>query len=382
MLGLGLLFKRQTWFFLGLVAAFAYPMFQSGELSVSKIAGWLTGNRPLNPGEFDPYMAGANGPLPNPGGNFGTPNLNGDPNFGGFGGGSSFGGGGFGGGGNGNVWATASQNFSQQNRNLPNQTAGSGGGIGDQLGQLLGSMFETQTIDANGNRIDIPATGPPNFSGAPAPAGNSPLGPASASVPLWNVSTSANNGNAPWGESTNNGWNGGLSNAADPRLGIPTTPIDFVPVFDLREIIRFDISPPWVQQRWSRSSAAPQSEQGYQGLRVPLVAGTGTADLTGALTYYFDEKNEVQRIQFQGSSNNPNAIEKLLTTYFQFQAVDDVRGLYAPVFDQQARGMLRFSMPAFYDRNQAAQQTQVAFEINSTKGDYQLSPLFRSMALQ
>jgi len=56
-----------------------------------------------------------------------------------------------------------------------------------------------------------------------------------------------------------------------------------------------------VISRWPRVSAG-LAELQLQGYRVPLVSGTTANDLAGALTYYFNSRQQVQRITFQGTT--------------------------------------------------------------------------------
>lgn len=301
---LSLLFRKNSLLAIAVVGAFAYPMFRNGELSLSKIAGWVGGDSE-SPPEYDPFYQppvsptfrpaslSSNGPSTLPG------SLDSSP-------------------------VTA----------LP-QTQSSPT-VGNQISQFLGSLFETQTIDASGQII--PQT--------PAPASS----PSTAQT------------------------DPGLSTA----LPTPSTEPQLL---DLREIIRFDVRPAWVQQRWQRVSAAPVSDEGFQGLRVPLNAGPGPLQMTGVLTYYFDRDQILQRIQFLGTTNQADALEQLCRTYFRFQPIDDMPGVFAPVHDNQPRGLLKRTVPVILDQNRG-QLSQVALEINSTRGPYQLSEMMRQLALQ
>ena len=69
-----------------------------------------------------------------------------------------------------------------------------------------------------------------------------------------------------------------------PNLPRPTTP-----VLSLEEVLRFDVTTAWVLSKWPRVSAN-LAELDMQGYRVPLVTGTGDADVAGSLTYYFNAK--------------------------------------------------------------------------------------------
>ncbi len=88
-------------------------------------------------------------------------------------------------------------------------------------------------------------------------------------------------------------------------------------VDDLAGVFRFDITPGWVIQRWPRVSTG-LADPRLEGYRVPLVTGTDPADLAGALTYYFDPDQKVQRITFRGTTGDVRELARLLTERFHF----------------------------------------------------------------
>lgn len=126
----------------------------------------------------------------------------------------------------------------------------------------------------------------------------------------------------------------------DPSLA----PLEGMVVDDLSEVLRFDVTPGWIVDRWPRVSAGLSQLQ-LQGYRVPLVTGTGQDDLAGALTYYFDPQQQVQRVTFHGTTGDARKLIHLLTTRYGFSRrltndpgmfVYEARGL-----DGQATGFLR-----------------------------------------
>jgi len=88
-------------------------------------------------------------------------------------------------------------------------------------------------------------------------------------------------------------------------------------VADLAEVLRFDVTPDWIIQRWPLVSAGLSSLT-LQGYRVPLVTGTQPDDLTGALTYYFDARQQVRRITLQGTTGDGRRLIQLLVGRFHF----------------------------------------------------------------
>ena len=88
-------------------------------------------------------------------------------------------------------------------------------------------------------------------------------------------------------------------------------------VSDFTEVLRFDLTPAWIVNRWPRVSTG-LAQLGLQGYRVPLVTGTAQHDLAGALTYYFNHQQQVQRITFRGTTGDYRRLVQLLTAYYGF----------------------------------------------------------------
>jgi hypothetical protein len=93
--------------------------------------------------------------------------------------------------------------------------------------------------------------------------------------------------------------------------------IENAPILGLDDVFRFDLAPADVLQRWPRVSTDLPSLQ-LHGYRVPLVSGTEPAALAGALTYYFNPAQQVQRITFRGTTGDPRAIILLLTNRYHY----------------------------------------------------------------
>jgi len=111
---------------------------------------------------------------------------------------------------------------------------------------------------------------------------------------------------------------GAFSEVHDPSA-FPGTeiPVEGAPVENLHEVFRFDVTPDWIVRRWPRVSAGlPYLE--LQGYRAPLVTGTAEDDLAGAITYYFNPRQELQRITFYGSTGNTRKLVDLVTSRFGF----------------------------------------------------------------
>jgi hypothetical protein len=85
----------------------------------------------------------------------------------------------------------------------------------------------------------------------------------------------------------------------------------------LDEVLRFDVTVEWVMQRWPRVTTGLAHLQ-LQGYRVPLVTGTKLNDVAGALTYYFNALQQVQRITLRGTTGDPGLLMALLTSRYHF----------------------------------------------------------------
>ncbi len=57
------------------------------------------------------------------------------------------------------------------------------------------------------------------------------------------------------------------------------------------------------------------------GYRVPLVTGTGESDLAGSLTYYFNKKQQLDRIIFHGTSGDPRSLVTFVSGEFELKRV-------------------------------------------------------------
>ena len=135
-----------------------------------------------------------------------------------------------------------------------------------------------------------------SFSASPG----DPAGPAPPSSPISAASASS----APVGMP-------GEPSAASPQ---PLRPEETV---DLAEALRFDVTPAWVVRRWPWVSTG-LSHLSLNGYRVPLFTGTAEDDLAGALTYYFNSLQQVQRITFQGTTGDAAKLIRLVRSRFQF----------------------------------------------------------------
>jgi hypothetical protein len=98
----------------------------------------------------------------------------------------------------------------------------------------------------------------------------------------------------------------------------PTTvSLEGTPTPAMAEVLRFDISPAWVLQRWPRVSTDLARLQ-LHGYRVPLVTGTSQSDVAGSLTYYFNPGQQVQHITLRGTTGDPRALISFLSEHYGY----------------------------------------------------------------
>ena len=147
----------------------------------------------------------------------------------------------------------------------------------------------------------------------------------------------------------------------------------------LFDVFRFDITPSWVQSQWPRVSTG-WLEDGYEGYRVPLVTGTTAQDLHGALTYFFDHRQRLQRIRFVGFTGDVRPLSKLVCNHHGFKPHDSANAaLLTRSFNGRQTGALRFVHASVINASNARQQYEVALEINSTAGPFLLSDGVKSL---
>ncbi len=99
--------------------------------------------------------------------------------------------------------------------------------------------------------------------------------------------------------------------------GLVDMPLEGAGVGQFWEVLRFDLTPNFVAQRWPRVTTSLH-ELNLQGFRVPLVTGTDPDDLAGSLTYYFNHQRQLQRITFAGTTGDYRRLLQLLTAHYGF----------------------------------------------------------------
>jgi hypothetical protein len=109
----------------------------------------------------------------------------------------------------------------------------------------------------------------------------------------------------------------GNKSALPPSLNQSTLSLEGMPMPALAEVLRFDVSPTWVLQRWPRVSTDLARLQ-LHGYRVPLVTGTSVKDVAGSLTYYFNSSQQVEQITLRCTTGDPRAMISFLSSRYGY----------------------------------------------------------------
>jgi len=86
------------------------------------------------------------------------------------------------------------------------------------------------------------------------------------------------------------------------------------------QALQFNVTRDWVYRSWDRKTSGPTG-LGLLAVRVPMVSGTQSGSLAGALTYYFNTQNQVEHISFRGTTGDPARLVRFLMQTYQFQPI-------------------------------------------------------------
>jgi hypothetical protein len=145
------------------------------------------------------------------------------------------------------------------------------------------------------------------------------------------------------------------------------------PIYDFRDVLRFDMTPAMVMQRFPRVTTSLAEVQ-MDGMRVPFVSGSQPTDVAGSLSYYFDREQRVRRIQMVGTTGDPTLLVTLLTQYYQLKQEQTLGGyLYTTRWNNRVTSVLRLSLAPVIDQKDRYRRYQLFLEINQPSLDYGLS---------
>ena len=160
---------------------------------------------------------------------------------------------------------------------------------------------------------------------------------------------------------------------SQPRLGGPAAA-------DIGQLLSFDVTPAWVMNNWQRVSTR-LSEFDLEGLRVPIVTGTEIDDLVGTMTYYFDRRQTLQRISFDGFTGDPTRLVNVITSQFGLEVEAWLNaGLYVKRDDaNQLASVLRIIHAPVIRSSEPRKRYAVEFELNRPDSEHGLSQHFAGL---
>lgn len=251
---------------------------------------------------------------------------------------------------------------STQGRSEQDITAISGENANELWNKAKGSIAQLESYWQTGNSQKSPNSGAPS-QGWSLPSdpqslhavSSSPMGQPQLLPATWGGSNaSVQVASSQFGGVANTG----MSNAMPAQGQAAARMIDF------REFFRFDATPDWVVQKYSRVSTVSSSRD-LDGYRAPLVTGTSLKDLSGTITYYFDRFQKVQRIQFQGYTGDPQPLVYLMTQYYYFAPKPILGGqLYVVAWNANPTGVMEITRANVVFSANQANSFKVFLEIN------------------
>ncbi|GIX00567.1 MAG: hypothetical protein KatS3mg111_3899 [Pirellulaceae bacterium] len=151
------------------------------------------------------------------------------------------------------------------------------------------------------------------------------------------------------------------------------------PIQSLQEILRFDISPAWVVQRFPRVTTVT-SELQLDAMRVPLVTGITPSDMAGTLTYYFDPYQRVQRITVHAVTGDPTRFMAELQHAYGLRQQPALGGaLYVLTWNGRPTCVAYTAPAAVITRDNHQARFNVFIELNQAGLQYGLSPEAQSL---
>ncbi len=146
------------------------------------------------------------------------------------------------------------------------------------------------------------------------------------------------------------------------------------PVSDIRDVLRFDITPRWVIDRFARVSTVLSDLQ-LEGLRVPFVTGTKADDIAGTLTYYFDRGQKLQRVTIHGFIGQPDKLVGLLTQHYGMTHTPSLEaGVYTKRWNAMPVHFLRLTHAPVVYSDAIHQKYTLFLELNQPDLAYGISP--------
>ncbi len=150
-------------------------------------------------------------------------------------------------------------------------------------------------------------------------------------------------------------------------------------IHTLSEVLRFDIEPGWVLERFPRVSTVLADTQ-LDGLRVPLVTGIAPSDIAGTLTYSFDRFKRLQRLTVQGTTGDATRFMAELQRQYQMQQMPSLGGvLYLLSWNGKPTSIVHITPASVIYADSPYARFEVLIELNQAGLEYGLSPAARQL---
>jgi hypothetical protein len=169
----------------------------------------------------------------------------------------------------------------------------------------------------------------------------------------------------------------------DYTLGTPTLPqlqqqhpqatVGGGAISDLREVLRFDIVPGWLPQRFARVTTVTSNVK-MDGLRVPLITGTQPKDIAGSLTYYFDASQSLKRINLHGLTGDPTQLANLMVQFYQLKPEQSLGGqLFTVRWNNRITSVMQIAPAPIIYAGADHSKYIIFLELNQPSNEYGLS---------
>ena len=152
-----------------------------------------------------------------------------------------------------------------------------------------------------------------------SPPSNNPFG--GSTVASTSTAAAASNAAAPHnataaGHSILTVGSQSATKAAATAAGQKPTKVDGSQAIRFEEVFRLDVNSAWLMARWPRVTTG-LAELDLHGYRVSLLTGTKEDDLAGALTYYYDKEQVIQKMTFRGVTGDPRRLVHFCTGQYE-----------------------------------------------------------------
>lgn len=153
--------------------------------------------------------------------------------------------------------------------------------------------------------------------------------------------------------------------ALQPATPAPrnTSEVKLVP---FEQAWQWNLTPAWVMSTWPRVTTE-LADLDLQGYRTSYVSGTGEGDVAGSLSYYFDGRQRLQRIEFRGTTGDARRLVQFLAAHHRFErhlSSDPSTYLYQVEQSGRALSEMRITAAPVISSGNALRRFEVSLSIN------------------